>query len=82
MHKSIEDRLREVEYAFKLAAIQPTLNEHVRANGIPVSVRQLVWKQLDRTRNPNLDEVIRIHNQFDVHWSPIQTPKRICPEDW
>lgn len=38
---SIEDRLREVEYAFKLATIQSTLKEHVRAIGISVSVRQL-----------------------------------------
>ena len=82
MLKSIEDRLREVEYAFKLATVQSILKEHVRATGISVSVRQFVWKQLDRTRNPNLDGVIRIHNQFDVHWSPIQTPKRICSEDW
>ena len=41
MLESIEGRLREVEYAFKLATIQSTLNEYVHATGISVSVRQL-----------------------------------------
>ena len=95
MLKSIEDRLQDVESAFKLArkspaesderghwvrylcvliaatlqsAIQSILKEHVRTTGIPVSVRRFVWKQLDRTRNPSRDEIIRIHNQFDGQW--------------
>ena len=95
MLESIEDRLQDVESAFKLArkspdesderrhwvrylcvlvsatlqsAIQSILKEHVRATGIPVSVRRFVWKQLDRTRNPSRDEIIRIHDQFDGEW--------------
>lgn len=41
MPKPIEDCLREVDYAFKIATIQSTLKKHVCATGIPVSVRQL-----------------------------------------
>ena len=81
MLKSIEDRLREVEYAFKLATVQSILKACSRYWHLSFG-SAVVWNQLDRSRNPNPDEIIRMHNQFDVHWSPIQTPKRICPKDW
>lgn len=50
------------------SAIQSILNEHVRTAGSPVSVQRFVGYQLDRTRNPSRDEIIRIHRQFDAQW--------------
>lgn len=49
------------------SSLHSILNEHVRSSS-NITVQRFVQIQLDRTRNPSRDEIVRLHEKFDEQW--------------